>query len=412
MPFDLNALRAQFPALVSRKIPKHTLFFDGPSGSKVPQRVVNAMVDYLENFSANFGGHFYCSAQTHDIVSHARMAAATLLNAPHSDNIVFGANMTSLTFTLSRAIAQQWQPGDEVIVTQADHYANVSPWQQMAQERGATVHKAPLDLTTAGVDVAQILSLITPRTRLIAVTAAANVTGTITPLDEIISAAKAVGAQVYVDAVHCVPHRLLDVTALGCDYLVCSNYKFFGPHLGIAYIANPWLESLTPSRISPAPNHGPSRFEMGTQSFEALAGLSASIDYLAQWGESHVSLRKQLEQSFDCYATHEAKLTCHFLERLAALDGVTLYGIKDSNMARRTPTFALSFDSCNASELASALGQRQICTGSGHFYAPDVIDVIGLSQKGGVLRIGCMHYNTLEEISQLFDVLELLLRTR
>lgn len=278
----------------------------------MPQSVLDAMIGYLGHYNSNLGGHYFSSQITVDVMAQARQSAQALLNAPSADNIVFGANMTSLTFQLSRAISRDWQAGDEVIVTALDHYSNVSSWQQAAQDKGAIVHQVRVNESDCTLDMAHLEQLLNEKTRLVAVTYASNTTGSIVDVERVVELAHSVGAQVYVDAVHYLPHHLVDVQALGCDFLACSAYKFFGPHVGIAFVAEPWLQSLQPYKVEPATNVGPGRFETGTQSFEGLAGVTASVEYLAQFGEPHLPLRQRLVQSYAQYNLHEERLSQHF----------------------------------------------------------------------------------------------------
>ncbi|EKO3677659.1 cysteine desulfurase-like protein, partial [Vibrio metschnikovii] len=296
MSFTPEQARVQFSALAQTHHDRPVYFFDGPGGSQVPRSVLQAMTDYLGHFNSNLGGHFFSSQRTTDLMLQARESAQALLNAESSGNIVFGANMTSLTFQLSRSISREWQRGDEVVVTALDHYSNVSSWEEAAQDKGALVHQARINPENGTLDIDHLLSLINAQTTLVALTYASNTTGSIVDVKRVIEAAHAVGAQVFIDAVHYAPHHLIDVQDLECDFLVCSAYKFFGPHIGIAYIHSQWLHSLQPYKVEPATNIGPGRFETGTQSFESLAGLVAAIDYLAQWGESGAPLRQRLAQ--------------------------------------------------------------------------------------------------------------------
>ncbi|WP_129543245.1 cysteine desulfurase-like protein [Serratia sp. 1D1416] len=402
MTFTPELARAQFSALRQRHDDRPVIFFDGPGGSQVSQGVLEKMTDYLGKYNANLGGHYFSSHRTTEVMDHARESVRALLNAPTPDNIVFGMNMTSLTFHLSRIISRSWQAGDEIIVTALDHYANVSSWQQAAADKQVTVHQIPLEPADCSLDAARLCARITAKTRLVAVSYASNVTGSIVDIKAITEAAHRVGAQVYVDAVHYAPHNLIDVQALGCDFLVCSAYKFFGPHIGMAYIAPQWLQRLQPYKVEPATDLGPGRFETGTQSFEGLAGVTAAIDYLAQWGTPGAPLRQRLQESFADYHRHEERLCRHFLQRLRQLGGVRLYGCPQADS--RTPTFALTFSGHAPEAIARRLGQHNICVGSGHFYALGLIQQLGL-QDGGVLRIGMMHYNTQQEIDVLFEVL-------
>lgn len=344
-------------------------------------------------------------------MQNARESAQALLNAPPSSgNIVFGANMTSLTFQLSRAISRDWQAGDEIIVSALDHYSNVSSWQQAAEDKGVTVHQVRINEEDCTLDIEHLSRLLSDKTRLVAVTYASNTTGSIVDVQHVVSMAHNVGgAQVYVDAVHYAPHHLVDVQALGCDFLACSAYKFFGPHVGIAYIADQWLHSIRPYKVEPATNIGPGRFETGTQSFEGLAGVVSAVEYLAQFGEVGLPLRQRLEQSYQLYEQHEQRLSERFLQRLNALDGVNLFGIAKEDSQLRTPTFALTFDRYSPEFIAKTLGEHNICVWNGHFYALGLVRQLGLEESGGVVRIGCMHYNTIEEVDMLFDVLESIL---
>ncbi|MGL6258758.1 cysteine desulfurase-like protein [Vibrio sp. WXL210] len=416
---DVELLRSQFPALYQSHNDRPVVFFDGPGGTQVPRTVLDAMVGYLGYSNANLGGHYFTSNITQDLVTKAREYAAQLLNAQDGKQIVFGANMTTLTFALSRSIGRDWQAGDEVVVSSLDHFANVSSWQALASDRGADVRQARVDVETGGVDIDHLISLITPSTKLVALTMASNVTGTLVEVQRVIEAAKQVGALVYLDAVHYVPHRLVDVQALGCDFLVCSAYKFFGPHLGIAYIAPQHLERLRPYKVTPAPSQGPGRFETGTLNFESLAGFCAAVDYLAAISGSEPSgtegsgrqgtLRVRLERSFALIARHESRLSKHFLKMLTRLPGIRVFGHTLPNYELRTPTFALDVADLSPHHVAKVLGGHNLCVWSGHFYAPDLIEQLGCEQKGGVVRVGMMHYNTLAEIDRLEQALVSLL---
>ncbi|MGD1449454.1 cysteine desulfurase-like protein [Vibrio harveyi] len=409
MNFNLNQIREQFPALAQYHNDRPVTFFDGPGGSQVPQSVLDSMMSYLGHFNSNLGGHYFSSQATVDVMQSARESAQALFNAPSSGNIVFGANMTSLTFQLSRAISRDWKEGDEIIVSALDHYSNVSSWQQAAEDKGVIVHQVRINEHDCTLDLEHLQSLLSEKTRLVAVTYASNTTGSIVDIHQVVELAHRIGAQVYVDAVHYAPHHLVDVQAIGCDFLACSAYKFFGPHVGIAYIADQWLHSIKPYKVEPATNIGPGRFETGTQSFEGLAGVTAAIEYLAQFDDEGASLRQRLEQSYALYNQHEQQLSAHFLQRLSALDGVNLFGINDESSQLRTPTFALTFDKYAPEFIAKTLGEHNICVWNGHFYALGLVRQLGLEESGGVVRIGCMHYNTTAEIDMLFDVLESIL---
>ncbi|MEJ2766330.1 cysteine desulfurase-like protein [Photobacterium sp. MCCC 1A19761] len=406
MPFTPEAVRDAFPALNQIVNDQPVYFFDGPGGSQVPTPVLDAMTAYLGHYNSNLGGAFFSSEKTVEVVAKARRSAQALLGAPSAENIVFGANMTSLTFQLSRAISRDWQAGDEIIVTALDHYSNVSSWQQAAEDKGAVVHQVRVNEADCTLDYDHLISLLSDKTRLVAVTYASNTTGSLVDMQRVIEAAHQVGAQVYVDAVHYVPHALVDVQALGCDFLACSAYKFFGPHVGIAYIAPQWLQTLRPYKVEPATNQGPGRFETGTQSFEALAGFVAAVEYLAQWGEPGADLRQRLQQSYAQYQQHETVLSRHFLACAAQYSNMRLYGITDADrLHQRTPTFAIRIDGVTPGDVAVHLGKQNMCVWNGHFYAQGLCEQLGVMADGGVIRIGLMHYNTTTEIDQLFAAL-------
>lgn len=405
---DIELVRSQFPALHQRYKEKPVVFFDGPGGSQVPQSVLNAMSEYLGQFNSNLGGHFFSSEKTVAQVEQARECARALFNASSAESIVFGANMTSLTLSLSRSISRDWLPGDEVVVTGLDHYANVSSWVEAAKDRKAKVYQARIDPATGGLDVDHTIDLIGKKTKLVALTLASNTTGTLVDANPIIEAAHKVGAKVYLDAVHLMPHQLVDVESLGCDFAVCSAYKFFGPHLGIAYIAPQWLQTLDPYKVLPATNIGPGRFETGTLNFEALAGFCAAVDYLAGWGAGKGDLRDRLLSSYQQIGRYEESLSAYFLQQIASISGVTVYGHYQADTGLRTPTFAINIDNYLPQDVAKMLGEQNICVWSGHFYAPELIKQLGTKERGGVVRIGMMHYNTFAEIDKLKHAIEAL----
>ncbi len=412
MAMNLTKLRRQFPALMQQVAGKSPIFLDGPGGSQVPQSVLSAMSAYLGYYNSNLGGAFFSSDKTVELMANARQAAADLLNAPSRDQIVFGANMTSLTFSFSRAISREWQAGDEIIVTNADHFSNVSSWQQAAQDKGVKVSAARINEADCSLDLAHFASLLNTNTKLVAVTYASNTTGSINDIQRIVAMAHEVGALVYVDAVHYAPHELVDVQALDCDFLACSAYKFFGPHLGMVYGKREHLEGFTPYKVEPAKDIIPGRWETGTQSFEALAGLIAAVDYIADISEldDSYSRREKLTVAIAKTKQHEMALSEHFLTRLVNYPKIKLYGIDDlERLSERTPTFALTFAGLEPRQVSEFLGKQHICVWDGNFYAQGLCEQLGVLDKGGVVRIGCMHYNTIEELDQLFDLFDELL---
>ena len=409
---ELQKLRRQFPALMQQVNGQSPIFLDGPGGSQVPQSVLSAMSAYLGYYNSNLGGAFFSSDKTVDLMNDTRQAVADLLNAPSKEQIVFGANMTSLTFSFSRAVSRDWQAGDEVIVTNADHFSNVSSWRQAAEDKGARVQAVKINEADCTLDLAHYKSLLNDKTKLVAVTYASNTTGSINDIKQIVELAHQVGALVYVDAVHYAPHELIDVQALNCDFLACSAYKFFGPHVGIVYGKREHLEGFTPYKVEPAKDVIPGRWETGTQSFEGLAGVIAAIDYIASLSDlpESTSRRERLAQAFANTKEHEMALSAYFLKRLADFPQIRLYGIADeSRLAERTPTFALTFEGLAPREVSEFLGKQHMCVWDGNFYAQGLCEQLGVMDKGGVVRIGCMHYNTTEELEKLFSAFETLL---
>ncbi|KAF7787604.1 hypothetical protein PRUB_a4736 [Pseudoalteromonas rubra] len=409
---NLNQVRRQFPALMQQVAGRSPIFLDGPGGSQVPQSVLSAMSAYLGYFNSNLGGAFFSSDKTVELMDNARQAVADLLNAPAKEQIVFGANMTSLTFSFSRAISRDWQAGDEVIVTNADHYSNVSSWRQAAEDKGASVHAVKVNEADCTLDMDHFRSLLNSKTKLVAVTYASNTTGSINDIKQIVELAHQVGALVYVDAVHYAPHELIDVQALDCDFLACSVYKFFGPHVGVVYGKMAHLAGFTPYKVEPAKDVVPGRWETGTQSFEGLAGVVAAIDYIASLSglPEDTPRRERLGVAFANTKAHEMALSEHFLSRLQAFPQIRLYGIEDTaRLAERTPTFALTFDGIAPRTVSEYLGKQHICVWDGNFYAQGLCEQLGVMQSGGVVRIGCMHYNTIEELDTLFGHFEVLL---
>ena len=410
---NLSALRSQFPALSQQVAGQSPIFFDGPGGAQVPQSVLDAMSAYLGHYNSNLGGAFFSSEKTVAVMSAARQAVADLLNSPSPEQIVFGANMTSLTFSFSRAISRQWQPSDEIIVTNADHFSNVSSWRQAAEDKGATVHALRINEDDCTLDMAHFESLLNANTKLVALTYASNTTGSINDVKRMIELAHQYGALVYVDAVHYAPHELIDVQDLNCDFLACSAYKFFGPHVGIVYGKREHLEGFTPYKVEPAKEVVPGRWETGTQSFEGLAGVVAAVEYIASLSELDASQprRERLKVAFTNSKNHEMVLSQHFLTRLKEFPQINLFGIKDeARLAQRTPTFALTFEGLEPRQVSEFLGQHHVCVWDGNFYAQGLCEQLGVMDKGGVVRIGCMHYNTIEEIDRLFELFAQLLK--
>ena len=406
-PFDVATLRKNFPALHQTVNGATPVFLDGPGGTQVPQTVLDAMTHYLGRANSNIADNpFFAVQETLDIVSKARNHAAALLNAENPSNIVFGANMSSMTAHMSRSIAREWTDGDEIIVTNLDHFSNVSFWRQAAEDKGITCHTVSVIPDTCSLDYDHFKSLISEKTKLIAFTLASNVSGSVTKAEPIIEAAKDVGAITYIDAVHYTPHFLPDVQALDCDFLACSAYKFFGPHLGILYGKEHLLNSLQPYKVEPAPHTPPECWETGTKSFEALAGFIATIEYLASYHDTG-SLRERISKFYNQVGIHEKLWADTLLERCEAIPAIKIWGYdKPSALGIRSPTFAMTFETRTPQEVSKHLGAHNIATGAHNFYAKGLTDTLKLTDKGGVFRAGAMHYNTLEELDRLFILLE------
>ncbi|MBD3887067.1 cysteine desulfurase-like protein [Phormidium tenue FACHB-886] len=410
---DLNWIRAQFPALQQEINGHPVLFLDGPGGTQVPQRVIDAIGNHLITSNANQHGAFATSARTDALVDQARAIMADFLGCD-GDEVVFGANMTTLTFAISRSIGRELQAGDEVIVTHLDHDANVAPWMALT-ERGVIVRTVNIHPEDCTLDLADLEQQITPQTRLVAIGYASNAVGTINKVAEVIRLARAVEAWVFVDAVHYAPHGLIDVRSLDCDFLVCSAYKFFGPHVGILYGKREHLARLHAYKVRPAPNEVPYRWETGTLNFEGLAGVVASIDYLAELGRrmapALTQRRQALTTAMGAIQEYERSLSEYLIPRLLEVPGITFYGIQDpAHFVWRTPTVALRLAGYSPAELAEVLDDRGIFAWQGHFYALSLIQQLGLEAGGGVLRIGLTHYNTLAEIDRLLHTLHELAR--
>ncbi len=411
---DLTWVRAQFPALAQEVNGHPAIFFDGPGGTQVPQRVIDAMSDCLVHSNANTHGAFATSRRSDEIIASAHAAVADLLGCA-ADEVVFGPNMTTLTFALSRAIGREIKPGDEVIVTRLDHDANVAPWVAL-EERGAVVRFVGINVEDCTLDMAGLKSLINARTRLVAVGYASNAVGTINDVAEVVRLAHAVGALAFIDAVHYAPHGPIDVRALDCDFLVCSPYKFFGPHTGALYGKREHLARLRAYKVRPAPDEPPDRWETGTQNHEGLAGAAAAIDYLAELGwraaPAVKTRRAALLAAFDVIRPYERSLAGRLIAGLLSFPRLTFYGIRDSaRFTCRVPTSAIRIDGHTPRELAEFLGERGIFTWDGNYYALNLTERLGVESSGGMLRIGLVHYNTAEEVDRLLDALREIVRT-
>lgn len=407
-PLDVRAIRRQFPGL-SRADDRggEAVFFDGPAGSQVPQSVADAVAHWLLHDNANHGGAFATSRATDDLLARARAAFVDFLGAGEPEEIVFGANMTTLTFHLARALARTWRAGEEIVVTDSDHDANVTPWVRAAREAGCHVRTIAVR-PDASLDLRDAEAKIGPRTRLVAVGAASNLSGTIQPISRIAELAAARGALVFVDAVHWAPHLRTSVQRLPCDFLVCSAYKFFGPHLGVLWGRRALLEEIEADKVRPSPAHGAEKWQTGTANFEGIAGALAAVDYLARLGRDAggpADRRGALDAAFHAIEQHERALCARLLEGLRTIDGVRVVGIADPERVReRCPTVSFTHASRAPRWLAQRLADRCVHAWAGNSYAVALTEALGL-EPDGVLRLGMLHYNTADEVDRVLAVL-------
>ncbi len=409
---NVQAIRAQFPALNELYNGRPAIFFDNPGGTQVPQRVIDAMVDYLTRRNANTHGLFETSLRSDAVIGQARQNMADLLGAA-VDEIIFGNNMTSLTFHLARSLAAEIHPGDEIIVTRADHDANVAPWLRLAEDRGARVRWAEIDAENCTLDLEEMQSLFNEHTKLVAVGYASNASGNLNDVKTIIGWAKAVGAYSFIDAVQYAAHGLIDVKALDCDFLACSAYKFFGPHVGILYGKRDHLQRLNAYRVRPAGEALPDKWETGTKNHEGLAGVGAAIDYLADLGVRYgaasptTNQREKLGAAFRTIGEHESLLVERLIEGLEVIPGVRIYGITSRyQWPQRVATVSLRKEGVTPQALAEHLATHNVFAWNGNFYAHELAHHLGVEPSGGWLRLGLVHYNTLDEIDQCLRILE------
>jgi cysteine desulfurase family protein (TIGR01976 family) len=408
---DLAKIRAQFPALAQTVNGHPAVFLDGPGGTQVPQRVIDAISDYLRRDNANTGGAYSTSRHTDAMLAEARAAMADFLHCA-ADEVVFGPNMTTLTYMMSRAIGRELQPGDEILVTRLDHDANVSPWLAL-EEKGVTIRWAEINKEDCTLDLADLAAKLNKKTKLVAIGYASNAVGTINPVKEIVRMAHDAGALAYVDAVHYGPHGLIDVRALDCDFLACSTYKFFGPHMGVLYGKREHLQRLHPYKVRPLTDAIPNRWEWGTLNHECIAGITACVDYIADLGrQSNLennagSRRAAIEAAFAAIHSYEHTLMHRVIAGLKDIPNLTIYGITDpARFAERCPTLAVRIEDHTPLELSTKLGDRGFFTWDGNYYALNLTEYLDVEKTGGFLRIGLVHYNTMEEVERLLEALE------
>jgi cysteine desulfurase family protein (TIGR01976 family) len=403
---DPAALRRQFPALQRAVNGRAPVFLDGPGGTQVPQRVIDALVGYLGICNANHGGLFTTSVESDRVLDEAHRAVADLLNAASPDEIVFGQNMTSLTLHLSRAFGRTLKPGDAVLVTRLDHDANVSPWVLAARDAGAEVRRVDIHPEDCTLDLEGLARKLDGRVRLLAVTCASNAVGTMPDVGLITRQAHEAGTLVYLDAVHYAPHGPIDVRAWGCDFLACSAYKFFGPHVGVLWGRRELLASLPAYKVRPAPEDLPGRWMTGTQNHEGLAGVAAAVDYLASLGEG-ADRRQKLVSALAAIRHHEAGLVRRLLAGLGERPRFRVWGITDpGRLNHRAPTVSLTAADRSPEEIARHLAGREIYSWNGNLYAGELAERLGLEGGGGFLRLGLVHYNTAEEVDRVLQALD------
>ncbi len=409
---DLDAIRDQFPSLAETDNGSPRLYFDNPAGTQVSRRVVERMSACLLHGNANIGGYFKTSELAGALVDDARSAMADFFNAPSTDEVIFGQNMTSLTFHMSRSIGRYLKAGDEIVLSRMDHDANVEPWVLLARDHNLKIRWLPFDTDSFEFDLSTFDKILNERTRLVCVGGASNLTGTINDVKSICAKARDVGAWSYIDAVQSAPHIATDVQELGCDFLVCSAYKFFGPHQGILWGRREVLERLDPYQVRPAPKELPWCFEPGTQSHEGLVGTGAAVDYFAEIGAALAGIRagtrrEQIVTAFEHLFEYEKSLAAQLIAGLNDIPGIIVQGITSPDaFDRRVPTVSFTHSSQRPEVIAEALAGRNIFVWNGHNYGLEPAKALGLLESGGVVRIGIVHYNTSGEIDTTLNALE------
>jgi cysteine desulfurase family protein (TIGR01976 family) len=406
--FDIAWVREQFPSL-KLQVNGHTAaFLDGPAGTQVPEQVVDAVQNYFLTANANTYGAFLTSRRTDEMILSARAAMADFFNC-NSSEVTFGQNMTTITFALARAIGRELKAGDEIVVTTLDHDANVAPWRAL-EEKGVVIRQVDIREVDCTLDLDDLKGKISTRTKLVAVGYASNIVGTINPVVEITKLAHAVGALMFVDAVHYAPHGLIDVRALDCDFLVCSPYKFFGPHMGTLFGKREHLEKFKPYKVRPATNVPPESWETGTQVQELIAGIGAAVDYIASLGR-HAnpgvkSRREALQAAYRATHSYETTLLTRLISGLQTISEIRIFGITDEKrFEERCATVSFRLGDHHPTKIAAFLGERGIFSWDGNFYALNLSERLGVEQRGGVLRVGLVHYNTADEVDRLLIAL-------
>jgi len=419
MTYDIEAIRGHFPALALRQQNLPRTYLDNPAGTQVPFGVIEAMNRAMIEFNANMNGVFLTSRLATEAVAEAHGVMADFYNARSADEIVFGPNMTSLAFQMSRVIGPLLSPGDEIITTHMEHEGNNSPWRRMAEERGVVVKTLGWNRETYEFDLGDLASLITDRTRFAALNYASNILGTINPIKAMVALLRDAGAMTFVDAVQYAPHGVVDVQDLDCDFLVSSAYKFYGPHQGILYIRREIADRLLAYRLRVVPDRIPDKFETGCQSLEGQSGVVGAVEYLCWLGrtmnpaavarersDGRSGRSSEIRAAMAAMTEYEIELSSRLIAGLKTIEGVTIHGITDpQHFARRVPTVSISHPSIDPARAASELARHGVFVWSGHSYALPVIEYLGLEDRGGVLRIGPTHYNTASEIDRVLELL-------
>jgi cysteine desulfurase family protein (TIGR01976 family) len=405
---DISWVRSQFPSLQTQVNGHPAAFLDGPAGTQVPTQVMHAIQNYLATSNANTCGAFLTSRRTDEMIASTRASMADFFHCD-KDEVVFGQNMTTITFALSRAIARELQPGDEILLTTLDHDANFSPWKAL-EERGVIIRTVDIREEDCTLDLEDLKEKLSNRTRLVAVGYASNAVGTINPVAEITRLAHAAGALMFIDAVHYAPHGLIDVKELNCDFLVCSPYKFFGPHMGALYGKREHLQKFRPYKVRPCTDQIPDKWESGTQVHELIAGIGAAVEYIAGVGRhsdgSAKTRREALAAAYRTTVPYERRMIARLIEGLQTIPGVRIYGITDPKRPEeRCSTLSLRIADHHPTAIAKFLGERGIFTWDGNYYALNLTERLGVEAKGGLLRIGLVHYNTMEEVERLLSAL-------
>lgn len=398
---NLSQIRAQFPSLQ-----RSDIYFDNPGGTQVPTQVIERMTQYLTTYNTNRGGAFVTSKQSDAVLDDARLATAEFLNASRPEEIVFGPNMTTLTLSLARALGRELSKGDSIVVTRLDHDANISPWMHLAQDKGCELHWADFDVEDGTLQMDSLVAALETRPKLVAVGYASNALGTINPVKQITQMAHDVGAKVFIDAVQYAPHGITDVQDLACDYLACSAYKFFGPHVGILYGKYDLLDEAGAYKVRPASDLPPGKFETGTQNHEGIAGTLGALEYIAwladSFGAGGETRQDKLHEGMRLIQTYEIDVSNALIQTLENVPGVTVYGLTDpARTGERVPTIAFNKDGYTPRQIAEYLAGEGMYVWNGNYYALAVTERLGVESSGGMVRVGPVHYNTLEEIERL-----------